>query len=332
VYVHTTEKLYAFEVKNSGIEYAASPEVVMPEPGEAAKLLPVPSDVLLRSGESATVRLKKQDAGGMIVGDAGVASWETFIPPSAKVKATMDASFDGNTISSGGDAALSAGAWKGTEGDLTGFLRGRVISNLPYTEDFEGYQLSEKPGGSVAGRAFDFPPLPWIGARLKWEVIENDGNKVLSKTLDRVLFQRSLSFIGHPDLTNYTLQANVMTDGSRRIKSVVGLINQRYIFSLVGNANLLEVSSNHERVKESVPFSISANTWYTLKTHVDVAEDGSGVVRAKAWPADQPEPAAWTIEVEHKNAHKKGAPGIFGFAPQSQKTVFVDNISISSNE
>lgn len=332
VYVHTTEKLYAFEVKNSGIEYAASPEVVMPEPGEAAKLLPVPSDVLLRSGESATVRLKKQDAGGMIVGDAGVASWETFIPPSAKVKATMDASFDGNTISSRGDAALSAGAWKGTEGDLTGFLRGRVISNLPYTEDFEGYQLSEKPGGSVAGRAFDFPPLPWIGARLKWEVIENDGNKVLSKTLDRVLFQRSLSFIGHPDLTNYTLQANVMTDGSRRIKSVVGLINQRYIFSLVGNANLLEVSSNHERVKESVPFSISANTWYTLKTHVDVAEDGSGVVRAKAWPADQPEPAAWTIEVEHKNAHKKGAPGIFGFAPQSQKTVFVDNISISSNE
>ena len=123
-----------------------------------------------------------------------------------------------------------------------------------------------------------------------------------------------------------------MTDGSRRIKSVVGLINQRYIISLVGNANILEVSSNHERVKESVPFSISANTWYTLKTHVDVAKDGSGVVRAKAWPANEPEPAAWTIEVRHKNAHQKGAPGIFGFAPQSQKTVFVDNISISSNE
>ncbi|NRB74304.1 MAG: PQQ-binding-like beta-propeller repeat protein [Verrucomicrobiales bacterium] len=332
LYVHTTEKLYAFEIKNSGIEYASAPEVVRPEPGEAAKLLPVPSDVLLRSGESATVTLKQQDAGGVIVGDGGTASWETFIPPTAKVKATMDASFEGNTISAGADAALSAGAWKGTEGELAGYLRGRVISNLPYTEDFEGFELAAKPGGSVEGREFDFPPLPWIGARLKWEVIENDGNKVLSKTLDRVLFQRSLSFIGHPDLTNYTLQADVMTDGSRRIKSVVGLINQRYIISMVGNANILEVSSNHERVKESVPFPISANTWYTLKTSVDVAEDGSGVIRAKAWPKDQPEPEAWTIEVKHNNAHKKGAPGIFGFAPQSQKTVFVDNISITSND
>lgn len=332
VYVHTTEKLYAFEIENSGIEYAAAPEVIMPEPGEAAKILPVPSDVLLRSGESATVKLRKLDANGIPVGELETAEWATFIPPTARVKATMDASFEGNTISAGEDAALSAGAWKATSGDLSGILRGRVISNLPYTEDFESFELADKPGGSVGGRAFDFPPLPWIGARLKWEVIEHEGNKVLSKTLDRVLFQRSLSFIGHPDLSNYTLQADVMTDGSRRIKSVIGLINQRYIISLVGNPNILEVSSNHERVKESVPFRISANTWYVLKTRVDIGEDGVGVVRAKAWVKGEPEPDAWTIEVEHKNAHAEGAPGIFGFAPQSQKTVLIDNISISSNE
>jgi hypothetical protein len=110
------------------------------------------------------------------------------------------------------------------------------------------------------------------------------------------------------------------------------LINQRYIFSLVGNANILEVSSNHERVKESVPFRISANQWYTLKTRVDIGEDGTGIIRGKAWPKGEPEPEAWTIEVTHKNAHQKGAPGIFGFAPQSQKTVFVDNISITQNQ
>ncbi|MEM1442496.1 MAG: PQQ-binding-like beta-propeller repeat protein [Verrucomicrobiota bacterium] len=332
VYVHTTEKLYAFQIENSGIEYAAAPEVVMPEPGEAAKVLPVPSDVLLRSGESATVKLRTLDANGIPVGEVETAEWATFIPPTAKVKATMDAAFDGNTITAGVDAALSAGAWKATSGDFTGILRGRVISNLPYTEDFEAFELADKPGGSVGGRAFDFPPLPWIGARLKWEVIEHDGNKVLSKTLDRVLFQRSLSFIGHPDLSNYTLQADVMTDGSRRIKSVIGLINQRYIISLVGNANILEVSSNHERVKESVPFPISANKWYVLKTRVDIDEDGTGTIRGKAWVKGEPEPEAWTIEVEHKTAHKEGAPGIFGFAPQSQKTVFIDNITITPNE
>ncbi|MEO0417092.1 MAG: hypothetical protein AAF226_19320, partial [Verrucomicrobiota bacterium] len=173
--------------------------------------------------------------------------------------------------------------------------------------------------------------LPWIGARLKWEVRELDGNKVLTKTLDRILFQRSLSFIGDPDLSSYTLQADVMTDGNRRVKSVVGLINQRYIIALLGNANKLEISSNHERVKHPVPFSISAKKWYTLKTRVDTNDDGSGVVRAKAWVKGEPEPEAWTAEFEHANVHKKGAPGLFGFSPQSQKSVFVDNISITQN-
>ncbi|MEM6278481.1 MAG: PQQ-binding-like beta-propeller repeat protein [Verrucomicrobiota bacterium] len=332
VYVHTTEKLYAFEIENTGIEYAAAPAVEELEAGEPAKILPVPSDVLLRSGESASVTLRTLDANGIPVGEIESADWETFIPPTARVQATMDASFEENTISAGDGAALSAGAWKATSGDLSGILRGRVISNLPYSEDFEGFEIAEKPGGSVPGRAFDFPPLPWIGARLKWEVIEHEGNKVLSKTLDRVLFQRSLSFIGHPEVSNYTLQADVMTDGSRRIKSVIGLINQRYIISLVGNANILEVSSNHERVKESVPFPISANTWYVLKTRVDIGEDGTGVIRGKAWVKGEPEPDAWSIEVEHKSAHEEGAPGIFGFAPQSQKTVFIDNITITPNE
>lgn len=333
VYVHTTEKLYCFQIKNEGITWAPAPEVEMPEAGEPAGLSVIPADVLITAGDSAKLRVAKVDAAGNFVGDGDAAAvdWSKFIPPTAKVKAEMDASIAGGQISSAANAALSAGAWKGTGDGLEGFLRGRVISNLPYKEDFEDYNLAAKPGGSVPDRAFDFPPLPWIGARLKWEVIENEGNKVLSKTLDRVLFQRSLSFIGHPDSTNYTIQADVMTDGSRRIKSTVGLINQRYIIALVGNSNILEVSSNHERIKESVPFSISANQWYTLKTRVDVAEDGSGVIRAKAWKKGEAEPAEWNLEVKHNNAHKKGAPGLFGFSPQAQKTVFIDNISITEN-
>ncbi len=323
VYLHTTEKLYCFEIKNTGIKWADAPEDKMPSAGEATSLTAVPTDVLLQAGDSATVKMVKLDANGIPVGEAGDAEWAKFIPPTAKVKAKMDADFKGNTISAGNDAALSAGAWKASADGLTGFARGRVISNLPYKEDFQSFEIGES--------GFAYPPLPWIGARLKWEVRERDGNKVLAKTLDRVLFQRSLSFIGHPDLTNCTVQADLMTDGSRRVKSVVGLINQRYIVALIGNANLLEVSSNHERVKESVPFRISANKWYTLKTKVDIAEDGSGVIKAKAWETDQAEPDAWTIEVKHATAHKKGAPGLFGFSPQSQKSVFIDNLQIIQN-
>src|SRR5690606_15552573 len=110
-----------------------------------------------------------------------------------------------------------------------------------------------------------------------------------------VLFQRSLTFIGSPESSGYTVQADVMTDGNRRTKSVADLINQRYIISLVGNSNVIEISSNPERVWLTKPFPITANQWYTLKTRVDIAEDGSGVVRGKAWPKGDPEPEAWTI-------------------------------------
>ena len=184
------------------------------------------------------------------------------------------------------------------------------------------------------GVKFAYPPLAWTGARLKWEVRDLDGNKVFRKTLDRVLFQRAITIFGDPESSGYTIECDVMTDSARRGRSMgnIGVMNQRYFIALIGNQQLLEVSSNHERVKESVPFKWSAKKWYTLKTRVDVAADGSGVVRAKAWPQGEPEPAKWTIEVKHKNAHKKGAPGIIGFSPQSLKAVFIDNIKITRNQ
>ena len=40
--------------------------------------------------------------------------------------------------------------------------------------------------------------------------------------------------------------------------------------------------------------------------------DGSGVVRAKAWKRDEPEPENWTLEVPHRTAHQTGCPGLFG--------------------
>ncbi len=331
VYVHTTEKLYSFEIENSGVQWKSMPEEAAVTKGEATRFRAVPADVLLEPGTKATFRFQALDTNGNVVGDVSQPSWESFVPPTAKVKARMDAMFnEGGELMAPPVAEESAGMFKGTADGLTGFVRGRIVRSVPFEEDFEGYELTVQH--PQLGYSFAYPPLPWIGARLKWEVQELEGNKVLAKTLDRILFQRSMSFIGHPDSANYTLQADVMTDGNRRIKSTVGLINQRYNISLVGNSNLLEINSNHERVKENVPFSIKANTWYVLKTRVDVADDGSGVIRAKAWERGMEEPEAWTLEVEHKNAHKEGGPGIFGLSPQSQKSVYIDNLKITAND
>ena len=58
-------------------------------------------------------------------------------------------------------------------------------------------------------------------------------------------------------------------------------------------------------------------------------EDGSGEVRAKAWPKGENEPADWTIKVPVKRVHPKGSAGVFAFSPQAQKRVFLDNIKLN---
>ena len=112
--------------------------------------------------------------------------------------------------------------------------------------------------------------------------------------------------------------------------SEIGLINQRYLINLKGNAQTLEVTSNQELFIKSVPFAISPNVWYHLKTRVDVAADGSGMIRAKAWKKGEPEPEAWTIEVPHKHSNEEGSPGVFGFTPQEQRA-WIDNIVVTPN-
>jgi hypothetical protein len=138
--------------------------------------------------------------------------------------------------------------------------------------------------------------------------------------------------MGTSDMSNYTMQADIMTDGNRRSKSDVGLINQRYAFVLKGNANELEISSNFDRFKRVKAFKVEPNKWYVLKTMVKVEADGiNGTLYAKVWDKTQPEPDAWTLEEETRPVHTQGSPGLFGFTPQNQKRVFIDNVKVTPN-
>ena len=146
------------------------------------------------------------------------------------------------------DALLSAGAIKVSSGSLSGVARGRVIPNLPYNENFEdGFSFQHTSSDQIS---FSYPPLPWLGARMRWQVQKMGENTVAGNTLDRVLFQRAINFLGHKDMSNYTMEADVMTDGDRRIKSNVGLINQRYIFVLV------EIAKNWKLSRTLIDFGI----------------------------------------------------------------------------
>jgi outer membrane protein assembly factor BamB len=335
IYIQTDRKLYCFGKAGNNPGLPSAPEEKpWPKAGAVAKLQVIPSEVLLKPGAKASFRVRSLDANGLTVDehvDAKLVKWTSYIPPTALVKSALKGSFNASgELVADEENIPSAGAFMATLGNARGIIRGRVLSYLPIKQDFESFQLSETTTNTVEPPTkFAYPPLPWIGARLRYEVRDKDGSKALCKTTENKLLQRGTIFFGHSDMKNYTIEADVMTEGNRRKMSEVGVINQRYAIVMKGNSQQIEISSNQERLRESVPFKWEANKWYRLKARVDVAANGSGVVRAKAWLRGEQEPDKWLIEVKHAHAHPMGNPGLFSLAPLER--TWIDNISVTQN-
>lgn len=344
MYLQTDKQLYAWGKAGNSPNLVKSTIQPFPKAGPAAQLQIIPYEVLLRPGQTQSFRIRSLDANGFTVSeniDPKSVHWEPYIPPTALVKATLKGSFNSDGQLVADPAAMGSGGQfkatlKSAEGkDLAGFIKGRVLPGLPLRQDFESFALTNKTTNTIEPETlFAYPPLPWNSARFRFEVrakdLEGGTNQALMKTIENKLFQRGQIFFGFPDMSNYTIEADVLSEGNRRKMSEVGLINQRYAVILKGNSQEIEVNSNQERIKVAKPFKWSPNTWYRLKVRVDVADDGSGVVRGKAWKKGDPEPTEWTIEVPHRIAHKTGSPGLFGFAPQEQR-VALDNITVLAN-
>ena len=334
LFLFTKDALHCFGPKSKPM--VIPPSVPAPKPAPLstapiAALQVVPAEFALAPGQSQTFKVWGLDATGRRVKDVTAeATFAKFIPPTALVKSEVDATLTGNVVKAGPAAKLSAGAIQAKVGALAGTTRGRVVAGYGHKETFEALPLGQK---DKDGTDVGFPPLPWLGARVKWYAFEKDGNKFVGNRLDSLLFMRTMNFVGGPDMKNYTFEADVMTDGNRRIMSNIGVVNQRYLFNMAANNRILEVSSTHERFNASVPFEATPNTWYRLKTRVDADKTGEGgFVRAKLWPRGEPEPAKWTLEVRQDKIHTHGAPAVYAFSPQSLKRVFIDNLSLTANE
>lgn len=318
VYIQTNEGLHCFgSEKGKFVGVKSSQSKVKDK--KIVGLQVVPAEFALMPGQSQKFTLWGLNAIGQRVEKLKGATWDA-----GSLKATAK----GDTLTVAKNAGYGAGAFKATVNGISAAARGRIVPGANYSENFDGTELTAK---NHLGETVSFPPAHWLGARVKWSVIEREGEKVVTNVLDSVIKQRTTNFVGHHDLSDYTFSADVLTDGNRRIMSSIGLVNQRYLIALVGNWRILEVSSNHDRLKVSVPFNVAANTWYTLKTKIKDNGDGSGVVLAKAWVRGEAEPTAWTIEVPVDELHPKGAPAIYALSPQAQKRVFIDNLKITPN-
>ena len=312
IYVHTTDRLYC--MTGTAETTATTPPTPMVSPpaetaGSATRLQIVPADFLAVQGQNFNIRARSLDAAGRVVADSVEGVTWSGLPAGVTI--------DGGVLNVAADASPTATNISAAVGGLTGSARSRIVPSVPFAYDFESGAR---------------PPAHWIGVGPKWELSELGGDKVFAKRIDNPLFQRAMGLTGHPDMSNYTVQVDVYTDGNRRIKGTLGMVNQRYLILLKGNHQTLEVSSNMELLKVETPFSWKIKTWYRMKSRVDIQDDGSSIVRAKVWQRDAPEPEDWTIEVPHPNGHTHGSPGFLGLTPQSRFRVYLDNYSVIAND
>jgi hypothetical protein len=200
---------------------------------------------------------------------------------------------------------------------LKGEARARVLSPVPFAENFD----NKKPG----------PPPPfWINGTGKYQVRDEAGGKILAKLADNAFTKRARTFLGHDDEHDYTIEAEVRSPDRRRQMGDAGVVAQRYQLTLFGNHQRLELQPWQPETTRTVtvPFKWKPDTWYRLKLRVENMAGGKVKAQGKAWPASEPEPAAWTIEKVDAVGNHQGSPGIYADAPVE---VFFDNIKVTKN-
>ena len=341
--------------KDPGPRPVAPPPLAAESPVEpvAATLLVRPAEVLLEPGQSVAFQAIAYDRHGRKIGPVE-AQWTFNVSssvhtPGVAAGANRDAAVSPGVHTAGvaagadRDAAVSPGGHAGSfgkdgtirggkfvagskgafglvaahSGPLAGEARVRIVPALPIVEDFESYK-----DGDVIGW--------WAGVSKAKHVIETvEGSKVLKKLSDDrgPIFNRSHVFITPPLAPGYVVEADVMGAKEGRRRGDVGLINDRYDLELFGSAQKMRVMSwiPAPRFEKKVDFHWDVGRWYHVKFAVDLVGDEARLY-VKAWPRDEAEPAAWTIEAVDPQPNREGAAGIY--ANSTMAPLYYDNVKV----
>jgi outer membrane protein assembly factor BamB len=313
IYVVSDAGLYSIGSKKSSQTSSQPAGVAVGTPVSSqapAYVQVVPTELMLKPGDKVNFRVRLFDAQGNFVREEPSATWSL-----EQLKGTVE----NGHFTAGNESAAQAGLVKATVGNLSGTASVRVFPPLPWSETFDSY-------------AANAAPPSWVSMTMKFGVRDQNGNKVLAKlTEGSSLLSRSRAYIGPSDWSNYTVEADVSATQKRRQQGDAGVIAQRYVLTLYGNSQMLNLEPwQPETVRtKSIPYAWKPDTWYRLKLQVENLPDGKTRARGKAWPANEPEPAAWMVERIDPIPNRQGAPGIFG---NGLAELYFDNIKVYANK
>lgn len=297
----------------------------------AAFLQVLPADVVLHPGQSASFTVRSFDNHGNFLKEE-TAEWSLPAPPPPPNSNLTPPALRGDISKEGKLTVVKEvpgqqGMVQAKVGELTGRARVRVAPVLPYKPDFKKVPVGATPGG-------------WVNCQGKFVMEEKDGTHVLKKvaTIPSPLVARANAFIGMPDLTNYTILADMLGKQARQDLPDMGVVANRYTLMLAGNTQQLRLVSWDAlpRIDKSIPWQWKPDVWYRLKLKVEIKGD-KVVVSGKVWQRDQEEPKDWTVQVEDPVPNKEGSPALYGFASgiienQTGAEIFYDNVSVTPNK
>ena len=311
IYFVSDANLYCIGKKTSGLTNQGPPVEGLPNPNRTVTHVQVfPTELMLKPGDTARFRVRLFDEYGKFIREEANATWSLD-----QLKGTVA---NGQFVAAS-DGGLQAGSVKATVGSVSGTATVRIYPPLPWTENFD------------AMAANTVPPL-WVNATLKFIVRDFEGSKILVKTTEgSSLLSRARAYFGPSDFSNYTVEADVRATTRRRQQGDAGVIAQRYVLTIYGNSQLLNLEPWQPETARTVskPFAWKADTWYRMKLQVENLPDGKTRARGKVWAVGEAEPAAWMIERIDPIPNRQGAPGIFGNALAE---VYFDNLKVYANK
>ncbi len=336
IYLPTSAAVYCLATEQPDPAPAAEWTFYEPpsDPTKQAQLQLSPYDSLLAPGDSLRVSARLFDEEGRLLSEAAAGDLKLTVTGVGEIDeagvytAPADASHE---------AVLISAEYKG----LSASARVRVVPPLPWSFDFNQSSLV---------------PLTWVGGRVRYVIREVDGERVAVKRNllptprdpNNKLGTRSRMWMGPIDLSDYTIEADVMLLEDNARLADVGLINSGYTFTLRGRAGtgvsgagdappadpagkplrLYSWASHDYRASASADFEPAKDTWYTMKLRVEQRGD-SAAVSGKIWPRNETEPNDWSVSMYDASPITSGSPGLYGNAQEAE--FCVDNVKVYAN-